>query len=447
MTVHPYGIRGDPQPSAPPATPLVDMATGLVSRRIFVDPQIYRDELERIFARSWLFLGHVSQIKVPGDFITNYMGEDPVIVTRDAAGKVRVFLNSCRHRGMKICRADVGNVQLFRCPFHGWTYSNDGRLVAVPSFDEAYGGDLNKDDWGLIEVPRVSIYEGLIFGSWDPEGPTLDAFLGDIRWYLDIVLTLAGGGWEVIRGQQRYLLAANWKIAGENFAGDSYHIPFSHGSLFRLDIREVNPVNYQSSPHLHTVTFPNGHGLNGVGIDNERYHADQRLAKEMGSEVIDYVEDCHRRLGEKLSAAQQKIHSFAFGHIFPNFSFNNFSILRPLGLYLWHPRGPSRLEAWQWCAVDAAAPDSVKEIVRVDFARVQAVAGIAAQDDTENFEQVTEATQGAIAGRLPFNYQMGLKFDRGSLVDGFPGRFGNYYSEQGQRNFYTAWNELMGFGR
>jgi phenylpropionate dioxygenase-like ring-hydroxylating dioxygenase large terminal subunit len=440
MNVH--AKSSAPARSMTAARSFVDLSKGLVSRRIFFDEEIYRAELRKIFAKCWLFLGHVSQIRSSGDFVTNYMGEDPVIVTRDSQDRVRVFLNSCRHRGMRICRADFGNAKLHRCPFHGWTYSNEGKLVGVPAFEEAYNSNLDRDKWGLLEVPRVSVYGGLIFGNWDEDAPSLDDYLGDLKWYFDILLNLADE-WEVIPGQQRYVLAANWKIAGENFAGDSYHIPFSHGSLWRLNIREVNPVNFHSSPELRTVTFKNGHGLNGVGIGNERYAADQRLAKDMGHEVEDYVEDCHRRIGERLSQNQQKVHTFAFGNMFPNFSFNSFSALRPFGLYLWHPRGPSKLEAWQWCAVDRGAPQVVKDIVRVDFSRVQATSGIAAQDDTENFEQVTEATRGEIGSRLDFNYQMGVEDASDGTIAGFPGRFGPYYSEQGQRNFYGAWATMM----
>ncbi|HMN70259.1 MAG TPA: SRPBCC family protein [Rhodoblastus sp.] len=418
------------------------MSDGLISRSIFFDPSVYQDELTRIFARCWLFLGHASQIRKSGDFITNYMGEDPVVLLRDPAGRVRAFLNSCRHRGMRICRTDHGNARLFRCPFHGWTYATDGSLVAVPSMAEVYGDRLDTSRLGLHEVPRVTEYGGLIFGNWDADAVSLDEYLGEFRWYLDLILTL-GANWEILPGHQRYVLSANWKIAAENFAGDSYHIPFSHGSLWRLNIREVNPVNFHSSPALRTATFANGHGLNGVGLDGERYDADLRLARDMGAEVVDYVEDCHRRLGA-LSKQHQKVHSFAFGNVFPNFSLNNFSALRPFGLYLWHPKGPTKLEAWQWCAVDAGAPKAVRDIVRTDFARVQAISGLAAQDDTENFEQVTEATRGVVGQRLDFNYQMGLGAFETETIDGFPGRFGPYYSEQGQRNFYNAWADWMG---
>src|SRR5947209_20468323 len=82
---------------------LVDLQTGQVSREIFVNDEIYAQEQERIFARSWLFVGHESQIPNSGDFFVSRMGEESVILCRDRAGKVNVFLNSCRHRGMKVC--------------------------------------------------------------------------------------------------------------------------------------------------------------------------------------------------------------------------------------------------------------------------------------------------------------------------------------------------------
>jgi nitrite reductase/ring-hydroxylating ferredoxin subunit len=426
--------------------PTVDLSNGLIGRAIFIDNDIYQRELDRIFAECWLYLGHESQIPDPGDYFTNYMGEDPVIVVRDGAGRIRVFLNSCRHRGMKVCRADGGKAQTFTCAFHGWTYGIDGALKAVPQVADAYYGELDLARWGLREA-RVASYGGMIFGSWSENAETLDAYLGDLRWYFDVVLERLIGGIEVVPGQQRYSVAANWKIASENFAGDNYHLPYSHGSIFRLEMRQLNPVNpaqYKSMDRFYNVTTANGHGLCGVCVGDERYQADLALARDMGPEIVEYVEECHARLTQRLGKLQAGIHALAFGNMFPNFSFNDFSALRPIGFYLWHPRGPLGIEAWQWCAVDRAAPKIVKEQARVDFARIQSASGIVAQDDTENFEQVTQATRGAVGRRMDFNYQMGIGHEGEIDLPGYPGQYGRYYSEHCQRNFYRVWAMRMG---
>src|SRR5216110_621988 len=119
---------------------LVDVENGLISRELFVNDSLYREELEKLFTRAWLFVGHESQIPNPGDYFVSRMAEESVILCRDRAQKVHVFLNSCRHRGMKVCRYDEGNAAVLTCPYHGWSYSTDGKLVGVPYFREAYHG-------------------------------------------------------------------------------------------------------------------------------------------------------------------------------------------------------------------------------------------------------------------------------------------------------------------
>ena len=108
---------------------LFDVERGLVGREVYVNEEIYQMELEQIFGRCWLFLGHESQIPNPGDFVMTRMGEEEVILVRDRRDqRIHAFLNSCRHKGMKVCRYDDGNTLVFTCPFHGWTYDTDGRL-------------------------------------------------------------------------------------------------------------------------------------------------------------------------------------------------------------------------------------------------------------------------------------------------------------------------------
>ena len=214
-------------------TRLVDGERGLVSRRIFIEQDIYQQELEQIFARCWLFLCHESQIPKPGDFFSTYMGEDPVLVMRDSGGKINAFLNVCRHRGNRLCRADSGNASSFNCAYHGWTYGNDGSLIAVPNERDAYYGELDQRKWSLIPVAQLDSYKGLIFATFDPAAPSLLDYLGEMTWYLDCFFDRREGGIEVVGGVQKWTIPSNWKLPAENFAGDSYHVSWSHLSAIK----------------------------------------------------------------------------------------------------------------------------------------------------------------------------------------------------------------------
>ena len=155
---------------AVPVQQMIDLKRGTISREIFVSPDFYREELEKLFTRAWLFVGHESQIPKPGDFFVSRMGEESVILCRDAPGAVHVFLNSCRHRGMKVCRYEQGNTSLFVCPYHSWSYTTDGKLQGVPLYRALYEGTLNREEWSLIEVPRLATLQGHGLGVLGPGG-------------------------------------------------------------------------------------------------------------------------------------------------------------------------------------------------------------------------------------------------------------------------------------
>jgi hypothetical protein len=112
---------------------LVDIKKGTVDRRIFNDQAIYDLEMERIFARAWLFMCHDSQIPNPGDFFMSFMGEDRVIIVRDNEGKPQVLVNSCRHRGNAVCRAEEGHATSFMCTYHGGLTTSKAPWSACPA--------------------------------------------------------------------------------------------------------------------------------------------------------------------------------------------------------------------------------------------------------------------------------------------------------------------------
>lgn len=221
-----------------PATSEIDLGELIqadrVHGRLYRDPGLFQREIDEIFHKVWVYLAHESELSQNGDYVRRQIGLQPVIVIRGADGVVRVFFNRCRHRGNLVCNYDQGHVGALRCPYHGWTYSTDGDLVA-PTFDEAYDSSLRKEDFGLTPVPRMQIYRGLIFASISPGGITLDQHLGAAKEFLDLIIDRSPEGQiELSAGVQKMRYRANWKMLPENSVEGSYHGHFIHKFAFDL---------------------------------------------------------------------------------------------------------------------------------------------------------------------------------------------------------------------
>jgi phenylpropionate dioxygenase-like ring-hydroxylating dioxygenase large terminal subunit len=154
---------------------LTDVRRGMIPAHVYNDADIFALERSRVFTRAWVFLAHESEIPEPGDYVVRRIMEDSFIVVRDESGEVRVLFNMCLHRGMQVCRAEMGNASHFRCPYHGWSYRNDGKLIGLPFHGDAYGGEdgFQKRGQTLLPAPASDSYNGLVFASLDPEAPPL----------------------------------------------------------------------------------------------------------------------------------------------------------------------------------------------------------------------------------------------------------------------------------
>src|SRR5690348_14648805 len=186
-----------------------------VHRMLYADPAIFDLEMERIFGRAWLVLGHESQVRSPGDYFTTRMGREPVIVARHDDGSVKVLINRCAHRGAMVCAEGRGSTERFVCPYHGWSYDRAGALKAVPFASGYEPQALN--NLGLKRVPRTAIYRGFIFASLAEHGENLEAFLGPARASFDDFVDRAPGGeLEVAGGVFKHAYNGNWKLMLEN---------------------------------------------------------------------------------------------------------------------------------------------------------------------------------------------------------------------------------------
>ena len=266
------------------------------------EPGIYERERERIFGRTWLFVGHAAMIPEPGDYVTNFMGDDPVILCRGKDGSVHVLLNRCRHRGNKVCLYDKGNAKAFRCSYHGWTYATSGELAAVPLLAESYDRDFRREEWGLVEAPRLAEYRGLIFASWDPGIQALEDYLGDLRWYLDRFMLDDPDGWELLPGRHRYVIPGNWKLLSENFGGDTYHFNSTHASVNVLGrrgqadrIRSSDTIDARRFGVEVTGEHQAPHGLQAFAIGQDYLDADVQEAERISPSAVAWVKERYRR--------------------------------------------------------------------------------------------------------------------------------------------------------
>ena len=408
---------------------LVDSDTGLLSRRIYQDEDIYQQELESVFARCWSFLCHESQIPNPGDFFTTYVGEDPVLVCRDSKGQVNAFLNICRHRGNRLCRASSGNAAFFNCAYHGWSYGNDGRLAAVPNQQDAYYGELDQSQWGLMPVAQLDHHKGLYFATFDPQAPPLHEYLGEMAWYLDAFFDRREGGVEVVGGVQKWIIPCNWKLPAENFGGDAYHAFWSHQSAIRSGFASDRRLRRPSSPG--TLVSPgNGHGIIAAQAGEVTDPPEGNiLAYEQ--EILPEVES---RLGQRRGVIKPTV-----GTVFPNFSM---LISSSHTFRVWHPRGPGKTEVWSWIYVDKAASPEIKEAFRLTGMRAFGPAGTFEQDDMDNWQQCSQSGRGVVSRRYPLNLQMGLGHE--SYQDELAAwSSDSHYSEINHRSFYRRWAEVM----
>lgn len=417
---------------------LVELERGFIARDVYFDEALYRFELERVFGKCWLVVGHESQLPRPNDFLTQYMGEDPVLLTRDPRGSIRVFLNSCTHRGMKVCREESGNAHAFECPYHGWTFDTAGQLAAVPHQQDVYGVGFDRAPRSLFEAPRVEACAGFIFACWDRDVVPLHTYLGDLRWYLELMAARQLGQLEVLPGQQRYKVAGNWKVAAENFAGDNYHTMHTHASAF---ITGALPPIIDAGPH-YTVGFPYGHGSQLLPSPGTKYSSERAYAETLGSEAVEYLEALRAKLRGAVSELQADVFALGVSNIFPNFSFNDFSVFHASTLIWWHPRGANAMEVWQSISLDSQAPPAIRDHVLRMATSEQAVSGFFGQDDVENIEQVTAASRGVASRSVPFDYTMGLTTPALTAIP-LPGQIYPSITEHNQRNFYAYWSTCM----
>ncbi len=202
-----------------------------MAARAYTDPVLFNLEIERIFSRAWIYVGHDSQVPKPGDFRRTFIGTREVVLVRQPDASLRLLSNACTHRGTRLCAVESGNTTAFTCPYHAWAFNLDGTLRFVPD-SQSYPASFDVADPSLQlqAAPRVDAYRGFIFASLADNGPSLVDFLGSMTEAIDNLVDRAPGGEVAIDGGRfRVRYPGNWKLHHEN-ANDTIHPAFVHES-------------------------------------------------------------------------------------------------------------------------------------------------------------------------------------------------------------------------
>jgi p-cumate 2,3-dioxygenase subunit alpha len=396
-----------------------------VNRRVFADPEILELERRRVFEQCWIYAGHESEIPQPGEFRSRIVAGRPVILVRGSDGQVRVILNTCTHRGALVCLQPTGNAKSFQCPYHAWTFSNQGELIGVPG-EEAYSPAFDRSELALAQPPRVESYRGFVFISFNPAIEGLVDYLAGAKEYLDLVCDQSEAGMEIVGGSQLYSMRANWKLLVENSI-DGYHAPTTHQRYFEflvemgVDSRAIRRTGTGRS-------LGNGHALiesapapGGRPIASWAPH----FGEEKKTEIVAIQRKFEERFGvERAFKITQTNRNLL---IFPNLIIND---IMAITVRTFFPRTPDYMDITAWALAPVDEPPEHRALRLDNFLTFLGPGGFATPDDVEMLESCQRGFANREVGWSDMS--RGMKREQPLQND-----------ELQMRAFWRRWHELM----
>ena len=407
-----------------------------VHRDLYIDPEVFELEMERLWSRTWVYVGHTSQVPQAGDFITVDVAAKPLIVVRHTDGKVRVLMNRCAHKGTKLVYDFAGNTgKTLRCPYHAWTYRTDGSLLHIP-LKEGYEGTRLRET-GLAPVTH-EVYRGFVFVRL-ADGPGFREYFGDSLSSIDYLADRSPEGeLEITGGCLRYLHNCNWKMFVENL-NDTMHPMIAHASsagtakkLWEgkpadlpkpMAIEQYVPFanDYKFFDDMGVRVYPHGHGFSGVHFSIHSSY----------SSIPEYEEAMKRTYGAE--RAQQILGTVRHNTVYyPSLTIKgaiqSIRVARPLAA------DKTVIESWTFRL--KGAPAKLLERTVMYNRLINSPMSVVGHDDLHCYRS---AQEGLAAGgndwvSLHRNFREG---EAGELTC-------NGTSEISMRNQFRAWREYMG---
>jgi p-cumate 2,3-dioxygenase alpha subunit len=347
-----------------------------VNRAAMVDPDVFAHERDNVFNKVWLYLGHQTELKKPNDFKTRNVAGRPLIFAKDKKGDIRVWINSCPHRGAMICREPSGNARFMTCFYHGWSFNTSGEIVSIPG-DQSYGADFERP--GLSSPAHVDSYRGFVFVSFNPDVEPLVDYLADAKEYIDLVADQSEVGMEVLEGTHEYSVNANWKLLVEN-SYDGYHAVSTHQRYFEMVMASGVELDASKLGDSIGIDLGNGHaviagGPSTGGLFGRPLSDDAKAEKEARFDRFreKYGEDWVNRMtgGRNLV-------------IFPNLVI--IDLVMGVVIRKIDPVAPDYMEVTGWELVPPEEGEELKKQRLDNFLTFWGPGGLATPDDVEALE-------------------------------------------------------------
>jgi len=409
---------------------------GKVHSAIYTSPEVFEAEIERIFHRTWLYIGHESEVPEPGSFQTRTMGRQPVILVRGKSGKVNVFMNRCRHRGSVVAETECGKSAFFKCWWHGWIYDSDGELVEV-SRDDAYPEGFREEIGGLSSPPRVDSYRGFVFASLSPEGRSLTEHLGAATKMIDYMVDASPiQQIQVGPNVSRTKYKGNWKFIGM----DGYHPEVVHASVFQVFKQKVN-TGLGSTHRGNVLSDKSSSRTRGLGnghcmLDYRRQRRDNLDAYLEFLGTFDggdeYVRLMHETYDEERANELIAVAGDAHVGIFPNMQIvtNHVRILNPLAT--------DETQIVMWPVKLLGVPDGINQMRMRAHESFYGAASGGSPDDAEVFERAQRGLQANVDPWIDISRGM-----QREVVDVDGTIVGQASDEVPQREQMREWARLM----
>lgn len=415
-----------------------------IHKDLYIDEEVFQLEMEQLFANTWVYVGHASQIPNKGDYYTTTIGTEAVIMVRHTDNSIKVLYNRCPHKGVKVAGETCGNTgKFFRCPYHAWTFRTDGRLLAIPLKKgyEDTGFECSEASQGMAPVENVEVYRDFVFCRLSPEGESFSDFFGESLSTIDNMVDRSPEGkLEVAGGVMRYMHHCNWKMLVDNQT-DTCHPMVAHessaGTAIKVweDAPEGTPKPmavelfapfmspYEFFENMGIRVWENGHGHTGV---SDSIHAEY-------SDIDGYWDQMVAAYGEERT--KEILGDVRHNTVY----FPNIMIKGPIQtLRLFKPIAADKTLVESWTFRLVGAPDKLLERTLMYNRLINAPTSVVGHDDLEMYERAQEALHSRgrdwmNVGRL---YDPAEKHQKNVVVNGT--------SEMQMRAQFRAWLKYMG---